>query len=473
MLHLSRFRWIAGAAALLLAVVVGWIWVEAGAARRLTDPAAARRDGQPIPVRTAHAQAGEVEEVVGATAVTIPSQIANVRIGPSRAMAVNNPVSEVIVKEVHVQEGSLVYQGKLLVSLEDEGLQEFHQQRVAAFAAAQAELDRIKEQTPLNKTVRALDLTAAGALIRFRTEDLENRRYYNESTSKLYRDKALTQLEYWDARSKYASAQHALTAAELNHQRAENTAKVGELSDQRDLARAHQAFEIARIDLDLARRDLERARVCSPLRGLVSRLSLVPGSIVGLNELVAEVIALDPIHLRVDLPQERLEAVAVGQSAEVSLDSFPHSAFRGKVIRILPRVNANLRVLPVIVELPNPDHHIKAGLSGYVRLRTKRPAVTVPALAVQQQGSQAVVFRVRDGRARACPVTIGPVLADGNQEVRGGLGAGDEVVIYQSNFYKNYGRVATKEAFLQDNDLVDTDWRKWARREQAHASDAR
>jgi Cu(I)/Ag(I) efflux system membrane fusion protein len=143
----------------------------------------------------------------------------------------------------------------------------------------------------------------------------------------------------------------------------------------------------------------------------------------------------------------------------------PQEVFSGTVIRILPRVNTELRVAPVIVEVSNPGHRIKAGLSGFARLRVPRKALTVPGQAVLRQGGKAVVFRVEKGRARVREVRLGTAVQDGEQEVSGGLTAGDEVVVYQCNFYKHYGELTRTEAYLQDNDLVDTDWRRWARRE--------
>lgn len=466
MFRSNRTRLLTGITLLTVVLLIGWIWLQASQARQLADPAEARRNGQPIPVRTAVVQETSFDDVTGATAVTVPSMVVNVRIGPSRGLSSTAPVSEVMVKTVHVQEGALVQAGDLLVSLEDDSIRQYYEQREAALAAAKAELDRVQEQTPLNQHIRELDLVAANAQSKFRMEDLDNRKQYYEISSKLFKDRAVTQLEYWDARSRYAQAQYGITEAEYTRKRAEDALKVGTLADQRELARAKSAFELARIDRELAHRDLDRCRVTSPLPGFVSKLNPVSGSVVSVTELIAEIDKLDPLHVRVDYPQEKLDDVAIGQAAEVTLDGFRRETLAGKVIRVLPRVNPNLRVLPVIIEVSNPNNRIKAGLSGYVRLKTARKALTVPTLAVQQRGGKAIVFRVEDGHARLCEVDVGPGRVDGSQEVRSGLKAGDEVVIYQSNFYKNYGQVAAREGFLQDQDLVDTNWRKWARRDE-------
>jgi Cu(I)/Ag(I) efflux system membrane fusion protein len=196
----------------------------------------------------------------------------------------------------------------------------------------------------------------------------------------------------------------------------------------------------------------------------MDKVDLVPDQVVPVNTPLAQVHRLDPIHVRMDFPQERLDELALGQKAQVVLDSFPDEVFEGKVIRIAPQVNPQLRVLGVVIEVPNPKERIKAGISGFVRLQVTKAVKTLPAAALLQHGGKSTVFCVRDGRASVREVRPGPVLDDGLVEARGGVAAGDEVVIFH-NFYAHAGELDSREGYLQDGDLVDTDWRRWARRD--------
>jgi hypothetical protein len=81
-----------------------------------------------------------------------------------------------------------------------------------------------------------------------------------------------------------------------------------------------------------------------------------------------------------------------------------------------------------------------------------------------QHDNKAMVFRVEDGRARLREVSLGRLIENGSMEVRSGLAPGDEVVIYQ-DFYRHSGELTSSLADLRDGDLVDVNWRKWARRE--------
>src|SRR5262249_18492501 len=150
--------------------------------------------------------------------------------------------------------------------------------------------------------------------------------------------------------------------------------------------------ENATIDRDVAKRDVGRAQIKSPLDGFVDKVELVPGQSVSVSVVLTQVLKLDPIYIRMDFPQERSREVKVGQVAEVVLDSAPKEVLHGVVKDIGPKVNPDLRVLSVVVELPNPLFGIKAGVSGYVRLHLKRMAKVLPAQAVIEQGSKSMVF---------------------------------------------------------------------------------
>lgn len=455
--------YLAGAAVLVGGA--GWIVLQAREAKRRADPAVARRSGQPIPVRTAVVTEAPVEIVVGATAVTIPSETAPIRVGVSRGLSSGTPISDIVVKAVHVKDGDRVEKGQLLFELEDDLIRMFAQQREATLTTARAELERVGRANVLNVSIWNLALTSAEANVRFNTENLAIRRTESEALERLISATAASKFDCYEYRCKYVKARYDLAAAEVALQLAKNQMELGELSNRRDLAKATSDYEVARMDYETAQHDVERCQVKSPLDGFVIQENIAAGTAISLTGPLMQVIKLDPLRLRLDCPQERLSEVEVGQNAEIALDSFPQETFLGKVLVVPARVATDLRVAPVIVEMKNPGNRIKAGLSGYVRLRTTRKALTVPTPAVMQQGGRPTVFRVENERARLRPVRLGPLIEAGVQEVRGGLKAGDEVVIYPANFYKHYGDLTNLNAYLQDNDLVNVTWKEWARRD--------
>src|SRR5438045_8328617 len=76
-----RWFWSAGTVVAVCAAL--GMFFRADHAKDLADPDRARRDGRPIPVRTDRVREATVEQVVGATAVTVPSATAVIRVGAS------------------------------------------------------------------------------------------------------------------------------------------------------------------------------------------------------------------------------------------------------------------------------------------------------------------------------------------------------------------------------------------------------
>jgi cobalt-zinc-cadmium efflux system membrane fusion protein len=371
-----------------------------------------------------------------------------------------------VIKAVHVQDGAYVRKGQLLFETDNEFFLKVLEQRRSAVAAAESQLERAKLSIDYNRKVRKKELESAESEVKFRTEDLANRQKVFEVLIKLEPGRASNKIDYYDAKSRLEKAQFDLAEAHRRLEWAQDSIKIGPFQDKEELDRATKDLELARIDLEETRRGVERSQIKSPIDGFIDgKFDIVPGQTVEITTALARVLQIDPIHVRLDCPQERMTEVYPGQKAEVVLDSFRGETFTGTVIRSSAQLNPQLRIFPVVVELNNPQHRIRPGISGFARLHGRNKTTTVPAAAVIQHGGKAMVFRVEDGRARLREVQTGPVVDGGLVTVTSGVAAGDEVVVYFTNFYRHWGDVTSLDAYLQDDDLVDPDWRKWARRE--------
>jgi RND family efflux transporter MFP subunit len=448
----------------LLGTTVG-LYLQAQYAQDISDPERARRRGRPIPVRTELVTEQEIEEVIGATALTYASEIAPVQFGMSRRINTSGPNSDLLVKKVFVHEGDVVSQGQPLFEVDDSLLKQTVEECEALLTSAQAKLQRVREQVKCNPRFRGLDLEAAQDLVSFRGEDQKRREDELNAYHKLLkRETAASNFQVLDAYSALLQARYSHSDAKRNLEKTTQAIPIGELHDKEDLAAALNNVLAAQVALTEAQRDLERARVTSPLDGVVGTQDIVAGTYIAANTVLTNVFKLDPLFVRLDFPQERIDTLAIDQQVQVVLDSFPQESFAGKVIRIAPRVDPKLRVLGVVVEVSNSSQRIKSGISGFARVSAKRKAVVAPVAAVLQQSNRAMVFRVENGRAQSREVQVGRATEGDLLPVMRGLSPGDEVVVFH-NFYWNTGRLTTADGYLKDNDPVDPNWRKWARRE--------
>ena len=298
-----------------------------------------------------------------------------------------------------------------------------------------------------------MELENANEEVAARTANVSFTREEFDRLNELYDRGNASLTERLDAATAYSEARAELTRANSRAQAAQAEMVLGPLRDQSELETVQARRETAQRELALAKDDLGYCTLRSPFVGVVGSTGVTAGQVVNASTDIVQVLQLDPVHVRLDFPQERLATLAIGLDAEIVLDTFPQETFVGKVVRIPAEVDQQRRVLPVIVEVPNPDYRIRSGVTGYARIRVAYPATTAPAISVVQIGDKAVTYVVdQDRRVHVRPVRTGPIVDVGVIEIVDGLKAGDEIIVYG-------------QQFLEENDPIDSDWERWARRD--------
>jgi RND family efflux transporter MFP subunit len=453
--RLGNVPWVVGL--LIGFAITGYYVMHSGQARDQANPQRARRKHLPLPVRTVSVTDTKSAKVIGATCVTLPSQQAIVRSGASRGLHLFTESSiarpGIPIAVVHVREGQQVSKGELLFELESEDDRLIVEQWTSALEGAKEKVKLIEQTAAANAKAAQLEYDSAKASLEFRTTDFDTRTKLLEAVTRLYDRQAATALEFFGAQTGKADAGYQKKEAELRLRRATDEITLGQVRDALAAVQAIAERESARFSLKLAERDVSRCRVESPLDGYIGRVEVIPGQLVDSTATLTQVLKLNPLHVQMDFPQERTDEVALGQKAEIVLDSHPQQVLQATVVAISPQVSTDTRTLPVTLELINPNSRIKAGVSGFARLSIDVKVPTLPSTAIIEQGTRAVVFRVDQDRARLTEVKTGALVGNGLLEVRRGLNVGDEAVLF--------GQDA-----LLDNDSVNRDWRRWSGRDQ-------
>ncbi len=252
-----------------------------------------------------------------------------------------------------------------------------------------------------------------------------------------------------------ANARVALELAEKNLRRSEKLIESGDISRsvydqqkaQRDqlreqyeaalsLARQNYAAVMtaranvanAESQLNLARRSQSYANVYSPIDGYVSDRPADLGEYVSTTTKVATVVRTNPLRVRIDIPEQAIPTVSVGQSVSVTTSAWPDQNFSGRIARISPNVTPTSRTLTVEAEIENSNGALKPGQFATVRILQARaaPAVLVPARAVRTESGVSRVFIIKDGHAQERQVQLGQNEGD-LVEIKSGVAA-DEIV---------------------------------------------
>ena len=120
------------------------------------------------------------------------------------------------------------------------------------------------------------------------------------------------------------------------------------------------------------------------------------------------------MRLRIDIPEQSVGKVAVGQGISAQVSAYPDRNFAGTVVRVSPSINATSRTLTVEAEIENVGGFLKPGQFATVRITQSKPkpAVMIPASAVIAEGEINKVFVVKDGVANERIVQIGLLESD-------------------------------------------------------------
>jgi RND family efflux transporter MFP subunit len=251
------------------------------------------------------------------------------------------------------------------------------------------------------------------------------------------------------------AARVALDLAEKNLRRAEKLIESGDVSrsfydeqrarrdqlkEQYDVALAqarqnYAAVEVARTNvasaeaqLGLARKNLSYANIPAPIDGFVSERTADVGEYVSPQQKVATIVRTNPLRIRIDIPEQAIPEVRVGQSVSVTTSAWPDRNFNGRVARIAPNVSATSRTLTVEAEIENSSGALKPGQFATVRILQERaePAVLVPARAVVTEAGVSRLYVIKDGRAEQRLVQTGQKEGD-LIEIKSGVAADEQV----------------------------------------------
>jgi RND family efflux transporter MFP subunit len=188
--------------------------------------------------------------------------------------------------------------------------------------------------------------------------------------------------------------------------------------------------EQQRSALALAQKTITDTVVRAPISGAVKEKSVSRGAYLPVNGRIVTLVKLNPLRLRAEIPAYAAASVRVGQTMNLSVDSFPGRAFNGRVVRIGPSLDEATRALTVEAEVANPGHQLRPGMFAKAHLITGKdaPTLMVPQRAVVSSAGLTKVFVIDKGKASERLVKTGA--ADGELiEITEGVKEGDSVAL--------------------------------------------
>jgi membrane fusion protein, heavy metal efflux system len=139
---------------------------------------------------------------------------------------------------------------------------------------------------------------------------------------------------------------------------------------------------------------------------------------------------LSYVWIMCDVYENDLDAVHLGESADIHLNAYPGKVFKGRIDNVLPILDPNIRTAKVRIEVPNPGL-MRVGMFVTATFYGKQPEThaAIPTTAILYLHDREWVYApVSPGHFKRQEIVTGNTLPGDMQEIVSGLKPGDRVV---------------------------------------------
>lgn len=312
------------------------------------------------------------------------------------------------LETIPVDFGSAVKRGQLIAQVEQRDYQLRLKQAEAALAQARVRLGL----SPTGADDR-IDLDQTSAV-------RQAQALLDEASKNRERLAALVEKGFI-SRAEFDSADAAYKVALSRHQDA--------LEEVRN---RHALLLQRRSELEIARQQLADTAIRAPFDGVVQTRHASIGEYLAEGAPVVTLVRMDPLRLRVEVPERAAPSVRAGQKVRVTVEGDPDS-YEGRIMRLGPTINEQNRMLAVEADVQNtgalrPGSFARADIVIDEEDRT----LTVPTSAVVTFAGIEKVLVVHSGVAVEKPVTTGRRTSEWI-EVTAGVNRDDIIIIEPGN----------------------------------------
>jgi RND family efflux transporter MFP subunit len=312
------------------------------------------------------------------------------------------------LRGITVDLGSVVSQGQVIAQVEPEDYKLRVQQAEAALAQARARLglapegddDKVDpEQTATVRQARAV---------------LDEARFNRDRAAKLVEQGIIAKADFDTANATFKVAE-------------------GRYQDAFEEIRNRQGvLAQRRSELALARQQLKDTAVIAPLDGIVQEKRSSVGEYLAAGAPVVNIVRMDPLRLRAEIPERESHTVHTGQNVRVTVEG-DQNVYVGQIMRLSPVIAEQNRMLVVEADVRN-NGKLRPGSFAHAEIVTNdaKMAVTVPNNAIVTFAGIDKVIVVQNGKALEKQITTGRRSPEFT-EIVAGINVGEKVIIDPGN----------------------------------------
>jgi membrane fusion protein, multidrug efflux system len=242
------------------------------------------------------------------------------------------------VRDLPIQDYERVRKGQVLAQLEDVDYRAAVAQSEGLVATAMAQVDVLKAQHEL----QLANIEAAHAVVASTTASLDqngrdlarNRRLLETGSSSAEAGEKLT-------------TTHDQLEALLAQNRAQALAARRQLAVlEAQISQSEATIAAQRAALDAAKLNLGYTTITATQDGVIGQRQVKPGQLVGVGSQITTLTPLPNIWVIANYKETQLTHMAVGQKAQITVDTFPGHTLHGHLQAFAPASGAEFALLP-------------------------------------------------------------------------------------------------------------------------------
>ncbi|TAK29995.1 MAG: HlyD family efflux transporter periplasmic adaptor subunit [Saprospiraceae bacterium] len=262
-------------------------------------------------VETEKAELRTIRETVGASGKVFPKTEVNI----------SSDVSGEIV-ELYVKEGDSVTVGQILARVDPEAYNSQVERAAAGVNTSKSGVANARSQ-----------LESATAQREQIEAQLTNAQEIHKRNEKLFKDGVVSQQDFEASLSNVRSLEANLRAAEASIRSAKESIKASEFQ-----------VKSAEASLKEINTSLKRTTIYARMSGIVSKLNVEKGERVVGTSLMAgteilRIADLSEMEVQVEVTENDLPRIAVGQNVDIEIDAYLDRKFKGKIVEIAHSAN--------------------------------------------------------------------------------------------------------------------------------------
>lgn len=359
-------------------------------------PAPARQDTGPVAVRVAPVTVRQMQRVVESVGTLFPYD-----------EAIISAEVEGRAEEVLVDLGDRVTLGQPMVRIADE------EQRYL-LAQNEAQLRQSLQRLGLKSDKERVKDIRDTPEVRRAQADLTDSEQRHGRTRRLVDQSVGSQQDLDQADARYKSSLAAYDSIVIS---------------TRNLIQEVERFKAV---VDLQRKKLRDTNVRAPFAGSVKERQVTVGQYLRANTPLLTLVKIDPIRLRIEIPERMAPWVKVGQMAKVTIEAFKDREFQGKIWRISPTVDQSKRTFIVEALINNASGELKPGSYAKARVATDHieSINLIPTRAVSYVFGSNKAFVVQGDTIEARDLKLGDRFGE-EVEVMDGVKEGETIAVTQ------------------------------------------